>query len=98
MPGWPDPAIQWEYPDESSENDQRWQSAIDQSLRSNEPGSLRIDKVGIDVYDLHGDCPRCSHASGREPSPSRLKVAAAGLPTAPGASGASGRSCPGRWR
>jgi len=57
---WPDPAVEYEYPEQTAANEQRWRSAIEQGLAE---GSLTLSRRPStdDLYDLTGDCPRCGH-------------------------------------
>jgi hypothetical protein len=57
---WPDPAVEYEYPEHSSANEQRWRDGINQGLAD---GSLTLSRRPLpgDFYDLTGSCPRCGH-------------------------------------
>ena len=56
---WPDRDAQWEFPDNTPENRERWQRAIDDALGS---GALTLTKgAEPNVLWLGGSCPRCDH-------------------------------------
>lgn len=55
---WPDPGVDWDYPEETPKNTELWQAKIDESLNGQKLG---IVKIGYKSFDLVGDCPRCGH-------------------------------------
>lgn len=57
---WPDPTVEYEYPEHTAANEQRWRSGISQGLAD---GSLTLSRrpAADDLYDLAGKCPRCGH-------------------------------------
>jgi hypothetical protein len=58
--GWPDQTIDWDYPSDDDANTAAWQTALSEALTAQ---TLQLTPDGSTYYELHGDCPRCGHAT-----------------------------------
>lgn len=63
---WPNSSLPYEYPADTTENQTRWQSALDQSLGAGRGLEMTQKPGSQSLFNLRGGCPRCGHSMSKE--------------------------------